>query len=221
MTLQTLRPLLLTAQPNLLLDLRPPANAPIAHIAAVLALLPQPAAIIDSSASLVLEPAPEHPVAAAEPEEPAKPVPPPPQPPPGVYLPYVPYAPPVKPRAVVAPAPPPPDPFTTWVRQLAALHQDNTTIRNGGKVFLDFDTQNALVWIHRPDKPSPLTPPIVVLCNLSSSPVQLSLTAAIKALNLKGWFLRTLMRSDAGMGGQNIDSITVPPYGVYIGELRL
>jgi alpha-glucosidase len=69
--------------------------------------------------------------------------------------------------------------------------------------------------------PSPHTPPIVVLCNLSSSPVHLSLTAEIKKLNLRGFFLRAVLRSDTGMGAQDVDAVTLPPFGAYIGELRM
>jgi hypothetical protein len=37
---------------------------------------------------------------------------------------------------------------------------------------------------------------------------------------LKGSFLRTVMRSDNAMGGMHLDSMTLPPFGVFIGELR-
>ena len=101
------------------------------------------------------------------------------------------------------------------------LHHDNAVVRSGSKIFLDFDAQNALVWVNRPASPSPLNPPVVVVCNLSSSPLQLSLTAAIKQLNLRGFFLRPLLRSFDAMGAQPLDNVTLPPFGVYIGELRL
>jgi len=225
-----LRPLLAQAiaQPSLLLDLHvpgrpaasPEGQPPLADAVAAIALLNQPAALIDSSANLVLATAPEH-VEAPEPVEQPKPAPPPPAPPPGVYLPYVPYVPPAKPKPVEAPKPAPVDPLTNWYQKLAALHHDNAALRSGIKTFLDFDTQKVLVWVSRPAHPSPQTPPIVVLCNLSSSPVQLSLTAEIKKLNLRGFFLRAVLRSDNGMGAQDIDSVTLPPYAVYIGELRM
>ena len=93
-------------------------------------------------------------------------------------------------------------------------------IRLGAKTFLDFDGQNALVWVNRPIKPSPATPPVVVVCNLSASSVTLSLGASMRSLNLQGWFLRTLLRSDDAMGAQDINAVTVPAFGVYIGELR-
>jgi hypothetical protein len=224
----SLRPLLAQtiAQPNLLLDIRPPSTAavstdahpPLAELVAAIALVTHPASLIDSSANLVVEPSPDRTAAPEQPEQPAKPAPPPP--PPGTYLPYVPYVPPAKPHTAPAPTPKPADPLTTWYRQLATLHHTNAVIRSGSKIFFDFDSQNALVWVNRPASPSPLTPPVVVACNLSSSPVKLSLGAAMKSLNLQGWFLRTLLRSDDAMGGQDINAVTVPPFGVYIGELR-
>ena len=221
-----LRPLLArnAAQPGLLLDLSLPATSPDSHPPlaeplAAIALVTQPAALIDSAANLVLEPTVEQPQSVAD--EPAKPAPaPPPQPPPGTYLPYVPYVPPPKPKPVEAPKPKLVDPLTDWYRQLAALHHDNTVLRTGTPVFLDFDAQNALVWVTKPAKANVLTPPVVVVCNLSAAPVQLSLAEAIKKLDLHGFFLRKLLRSDQGMGAQDIDAVTVPAFGVYIGELR-
>jgi len=223
-TAANLRPFLIqnSAQPNLLFDLsaglpsdsRPQLAEPIAAIA----LVTQPAALIDSAANLVFEPTIEQPKAVAD--EPAKPAPAPPPPSPGTYLPFVPYVPPTRPKPVEAPKPKPVDPLTSWYTQLAALHHDNTVLRTGSPIFLDFDAQNALVWVTKPAKTNVLTPPVVVVCNLSSSPVQLSLTEAMKKLDLHGFFLRKLLRSDQGMGAQDIEAVTVPAFGVYIGELR-
>lgn len=42
----------------------------------------------------------------------------------------------------------------------------------------------------------------------------------MQKLHLKGSFLRTVLRSDTGMGPMTLDSMTIPPFGVYIGELR-
>jgi hypothetical protein len=224
----SLRPLLVQAiaQPDLLLDTAVASSGThpsLAEAMAAIALITHPAALIDSSANLVLEPSLDQSAAPATSEQPAKPTPPPPAPlPPGTYLPYAPYAPPpAKPRPAVAPTPKPVDPLTTWYRQLAVLHHDNAVVRSGSKIFLDFDAQNALVWVNRPALPSPLNPPVVVVCNLSSAPLQLSLAAAIKQLNLRGFFLRPLLRSYDAMGAQPLDNVTLPPFGVYIGELRL
>jgi alpha-glucosidase len=218
----SLRPLLTQAiaQPNLLLDLRAPGAA-LADAVAAIAILTRPATLIDSSANLVLQPTPER-IEPVDPSAKPAPPPPPPQPPPGTYLPYVPYVPPPKPQAPVAPPKPvPPNPLTIWYQGLTALHHDNAVLQTGSKTFLDFDDRNALVWVNRPASPSPHTPPVVVICNLSASPVQLSLTAAMKQLNLRGFFLRALLRSDNGLGAQDLNSVTLPPFAVYIGELRL
>jgi alpha-glucosidase len=107
-----------------------------------------------------------------------------------------------------------------WYRQLSMMHRGNSTLRTGSVSLLDFDAQNALVWVIRPVTITSLTPPIVVACNLSGSPLHLSLTTPLKALDLRGIFLRTLLRTDDAMGGQDLDYVNLPPYAVYIGELR-
>jgi alpha-glucosidase len=106
-----------------------------------------------------------------------------------------------------------------WYRQLSALHHANATLRFGSIDFLNFDRQNALVWVRRAAPSAAHTPPVFVICNLSAVPVQLSLIEAVRDLKLRGWFLRTLLRSDDVMGPQNLNAVTLPPFAVYIGEL--
>jgi alpha-glucosidase len=213
-----LRPLLAQTQQNLLLELHTPSPS-LAEAVAAVAILAHPSALIDFSASLTLEPTPDR---VETPEQPTQPTTAtPPQPPPGTYLPYVPYAPPPKPRPVAAPKPLPLDPLTSWYQQLLALSHGNVVLRSGSKTLLDFDAQNTLVWVVRPASPSLHTPPVFVAVNLSAAPVQLSLAAAIKSLSLRGFYLRTLLRSDQGMGAQDVNAVNLPAYSVYIGELRL
>ncbi|HEV2645494.1 MAG TPA: hypothetical protein VGU46_03925 [Acidobacteriaceae bacterium] len=107
-----------------------------------------------------------------------------------------------------------------WYRQLIALHRGNATLRYGSATPLNFDTQNALVWVSRASAGTGLAVPVVVACNLSSTPIQLSLGSGMRELNLHGSFLRTLLRTDTGMGPQDLNSVEVPAYGVYIGELH-
>jgi hypothetical protein len=194
-----LRPLLAQSllQPNLLLDFTPtaaPPNAPVSALARVIAtiqLTTHPAALIGADPQLVLQPEPPAPDATA-----------------------------AKPLATPQPAAAPTATLADWVRQLDALHRGNATLRYGSVTMLNFDAQNMLVWVSRPAPGAGLAAPVVVVCNLSSSSAKLSLTAAIKSLGLHGWFLRTLLRSDQAMGAQDLDSVAVPPFGVYIGELH-
>lgn len=221
-----LRPILSQAvgQPNLVLAFDPaatptsgrpsPADSKgIAEIRATVSLLTHPASLIEPSARLVLEPVPERLELDDEQPKPA----PTPVPQPGVFLPYKPY---VAPKKNTLPEIAPKDPLTIWYKQLATLHHGNGAFRSGNISFLNFDAQNALVWVGRPATVTNIAPAIVVACNLSGSEVKLSLTSQIESLGLHGKYLRTLLRSDHAMGPQELDSVTLPPYSVYIGELR-
>ncbi len=107
-----------------------------------------------------------------------------------------------------------------WYRQLSALTHSNRTMSSGAMITLNHDDQNVLAWIRKPQVASPSTPAIVVIENLSGQPVTVSLKADMQKLHLKGSFLRTVMRSDSAMGGMHLDGMTLPPFGVFIGELR-
>jgi alpha-glucosidase len=106
-----------------------------------------------------------------------------------------------------------------WYRQLSALHHGNATLRFGSIDLLNFDRQNALVWVRHAAPGTAHSLPVFVACNLSAVPMQLSLVDAVRNLKLRGWFLRTLLRSDDFMGPQDLNAVTLPPFGVYIGEL--
>ena len=195
-----LRPLLAQSllQPNLLLDFSPSAAPPsgssadLAKILTTIQLTTHPAALIDAGQQLTPQAdGPQAPDSTTA-KQPAK-----------------------SPSAVAPPAT-----LADWVRRLDSLHRANAALRFGSITMLDFDAQNVLVWVARPAPGAGLAAPVVVVCNLSPSPTKLSLTTAIKALGLRGWFLRTLLRSDQAMGAQDLDSVAVAPFGVYIGELH-
>jgi alpha-glucosidase len=169
------------------------------------------------------------PPALVVPDEPPSPSAPVSRPPSDVYLPYNPHK---AAPAASAPKPPPPDPATAagqdanpksllnFYRQLSQLHRGTTALHDGEEILLNHDDQNALVWVRRPPAPSLQRPAIVVVCNLSDKPVVLSLRADMARLHLRGSFLRTVLRSDDALGSMDLGSMTVPPFGVYIGELR-
>jgi alpha-glucosidase len=209
---ENLRPLLAKSllTQNILLDFYPqlpPPGSPdpypaLAHAISAILLTTHPAALIDASPSLVLPPdATPAPDAAPQPAAART-----------LAL--------NRPAATPLPATPPAPTLADWIGKLSALHHGNATVRYGSVSVLDFDAQNALVWVIRPATNSALTPPVVVACNLSSAPLRLSLTSAVHSLNLRGSFLLTLLRSDQAMGPQDLDAVTLPPFAVYIGELH-
>ena len=140
------------------------------------------------------------------------------------YVPYVPPARPVK--------PPPPDPATaagqeldpnsvlSFYRQLIEIHRGRIDVHDGDEVLLNHDNVNALLWVHRPAKPSLATPALVVLCNPSPNPLELSIKPDMTSLHLRGSFLRRVLSSEAGRVSMDLDPAKLPPFGVYIGELR-
>jgi glycosidase len=107
-----------------------------------------------------------------------------------------------------------------WYRQLSAMTHSNRTMSSGAITVLNHDDPNVLAWVRRPQSVSLSSPAIVVIENLSAQPVTISLKADIQRLRLKGSFLRTLARSDSGMGAMHLDGMTLAPYSVFIGELR-
>ena len=108
----------------------------------------------------------------------------------------------------------------SWYRQLSALHQSNRTLSSAPGIVLNHDDQNILAWVRKPEGASLKNPPVVVICNLSAQPVHLSLKDDMQKLHLRGNFIRTMLRSDNGMGPMTLDSMTLQPNAVYIGQLR-
>jgi glycosidase len=107
-----------------------------------------------------------------------------------------------------------------WYRQLTALSHGNRTMSSGAITVLNHDDQNVLAWVRRPAAVSLANPAIVVIENLSDQPVTVSLKADMQKLHLRGSFLRTVLRSDNGMGAMHLDGMTLAPHMVFIGELR-
>jgi glycosidase len=113
-----------------------------------------------------------------------------------------------------------PTSLLNWYRRLSELHHGNAAISSGATITLNHDDQNVLAWVRKPQTVSTISPVLIVICNLSPQPVQLSLKPDIERLHLRGSFLRTVLRSDSGRGPMHLDSVTLPPYAVYIGQLR-
>jgi glycosidase len=143
---------------------------------------------------------------------------------------YVPYIAPVKP--VTAAKPVPPDPSSaagqeldsnsiySFYRQLIQMRHGKASVRDGDEVLLDYDNVNALVFIRKPANPSLLTPALVVVCNPSSNPLQLSIKQELTELKLRGSFLRTALHLETQGASMNLDPVSLAPFSVYIGELR-
>ncbi len=112
-----------------------------------------------------------------------------------------------------------PSSLLNWCRQLSAMMHSNHTVSSGTMTMLNHDDQNVLAWIRKPTALSYTNPAVVVVENLSSQPVTVSLKGDMQKLGLKGSFLKPLLRSDIGMGAMHLEGMTLAPHAVFIGHL--
>ncbi|WP_213807571.1 alpha-amylase family protein [Granulicella sp. dw_53] len=110
--------------------------------------------------------------------------------------------------------------LSRWYKQMSAMQHSNGTVRTGVSAVLNHDDQSVVAWVRRPQVVSYHSPAVVFLCNMTDKPVTLSLRSDMQGLKLKGNFLRTVMRTDEGMGAMSLDTVKVAPHGVYIGTLQ-
>ncbi|WP_263380540.1 alpha-amylase family glycosyl hydrolase [Granulicella paludicola] len=104
-------------------------------------------------------------------------------------------------------------------RRLIQLHHDNPTLRNGAELLLDYDDLGAVVWVRQPAKDSRSTA-IIAVCNLSGAPLKLSLNEELTRQHIKTGTLRNLLSATATAESvQSTDNLSLPPYGVFLGEL--
>ncbi len=103
-----------------------------------------------------------------------------------------------------------------WSRQWSGLHRGSAIQRSGTDTLLNRDADGALVWVRQARDGGA---PVVAICNVTDRPLRMSLVDDFLKLGLRGSFLRTVARSDGGMGAMPLRAVELPAYGVYVGEL--
>ena len=121
------------------------------------------------------------------------------------------------------------DSLLNWYRRLAALRHANASLRSGTLELLPITSAQAnpdvVAWIRRVPPSATSAAPALILCNLTAHPVQLSIAADLRRLGLfiGSGILHTLAsstaQSAADQGLFSINNITLPPFGIYLGEL--
>ncbi len=115
---------------------------------------------------------------------------------------------------------PDPNSLLNLYRRLIQLHHDNPTLRTGAEILLDYDDLGAVVWVRQPARGSAATTAIVAVCNLSGAPLHLSLNQELTKQHVHTGSLRNLLSTFASQDSvQSTDNLTLPPYGVFLGEL--
>ncbi len=114
------------------------------------------------------------------------------------------------------PITPTPEGQVAFYHRLIQLHRANATLHDGTLHALDTAGQPALAWAATHAGSAPL----VIVCNPSTNPLKLDLTTPLQKLGQARDMARTLLHTAAASGVVNVDRLTVPPQGVYIGELQ-
>lgn len=113
-----------------------------------------------------------------------------------------------------------PNSLLNMYRRLIQLHHDYPTLRAGAETLLDYDDLGAVVWVRQPPKGSTTTTAIIAVCNLSGAPLHLSLNQELSKEHIHPGSIRNLLSTQASATSvQSTDDLSLPPYGVFLGEL--
>ncbi len=104
-----------------------------------------------------------------------------------------------------------------WDKSLAELYHASTALRSGAATYLDHDAENVLVWVIRSRDGGA---PVLVACNLSASPRKISVTSELRAMGVKGSYLRTTLRSWQDGSVTTLNDLELPAGEVFLGEIR-
>ena len=108
-------------------------------------------------------------------------------------------------------------PVLDWNRRVLGLLRGDATIRGGARTMLNRDAERALVTVWRGEGAKPK--PVMAIVNLSDQPLRMSLVDDLAKMGMHGIFLRTILRSDRGMGAMPLRAVTLPAYGVFVGQM--
>jgi alpha-glucosidase len=111
-----------------------------------------------------------------------------------------------------------PDSLLNMYRRLTHLHHDYPALHNGTQTLLDYDALDAVVWVRQAQGDSRSA--IIAVCNLSGAPLHLSLNEELAKQRIHTGSIRNLLSSTASQTSvQSTDNLTLPPYGIFLGEL--
>jgi alpha-glucosidase len=113
-----------------------------------------------------------------------------------------------------------PDSLLNFYRRVIDLHSSNATLRSGSVSFLNHDSEGALVWLRRAPAGARTVASVIVACNLTDHPIELSLTADLARLHIGAGTVRPLLTSrHLDHMAQPTRALRLSPHSVYVGEL--
>jgi alpha-glucosidase len=113
-----------------------------------------------------------------------------------------------------------PDSLLNFYRRVLQLHSSNATLRSGSVTFFNHDSEGAVVWLRRAPAGARTVASVVVACNLTDHPIQLSLDPDLAHLRIAGGTIRPLLTSlHIDHVAQSTHSLRLSAHSVYVGEL--
>lgn len=114
-----------------------------------------------------------------------------------------------------------PDSLLNFYRRVLELHSGNATLRTGSVSFLNHDSEGALVWLRRAPAGARTVASVVVICNMTDHPVDISLATDLAHLHIASRYVRPMLTSrHVDHVAQPVGHVRVSANSVYIGELR-
>ncbi|MBC7792322.1 MAG: glucohydrolase, partial [Clostridia bacterium] len=111
-----------------------------------------------------------------------------------------------------------PDSLLSWYRGLLGLRKTNASFQGSTK-FLDLDHDGVLGFVRNAESFN--GNPVVLFANFGTTPVTVSVKADLKALKVSGTGLVRLLATDEATATKaTLEGIELPPFGVYIGEVK-
>ncbi|MBT9332488.1 glycoside hydrolase family 13 protein [Paracidobacterium acidisoli] len=106
------------------------------------------------------------------------------------------------------------DSILHWYEELIALKKSNTALREGDETMLNTTDAHVLSWLRR----APGGEAVVVACNFTAQPQTIGFD--LKAHGVAGEGVKTLLKTPGGADPVSLNSVTLPPFGVYIGQVE-
>ncbi|HEV2273981.1 MAG TPA: alpha-glucosidase [Acidobacteriaceae bacterium] len=106
------------------------------------------------------------------------------------------------------------DSLLNWYRQWISLRRANPALRDGALTMLNTDDDHVLSWLRQ----SPGGPAVIVACNFTAKPQTVSFD--LSAQGVGGHALKTLIETPGSAAPASLQSVRLPPFGVYAGQVE-
>jgi len=105
-----------------------------------------------------------------------------------------------------------PDSLLTWYQKLIELKKTHAAFAEGNNLMLDQDNANVLSWLRQTHDGKQ----VLVSCNFTADAQTVNLSGG----GVKRATAKTLLKSPGGSDPASLNSVQLPPFGVWIGEVE-